>query len=160
MEVTRMKTIFGIDISNIDHVYAGVEYGRSFIIHPYVISQNGGKFEFPVYNCDVIEMSGKMVIIVPGNKTMRVFEVDDESEIEDVYKSPHIMYYDVFNREKWKEKTKAVIIVTPPNYEKNPIVEWKDGAGNRWMSTIDCETGEIETIPNPNPPPPADEEDD
>ena len=155
METTRTTYVFGMDISTINYVYTTTAYGREFIIHPSVIETNNGKFEFPVNGCDVIEVTGKQVIVVPGNKTMRIFEVEN-GEIEDAYKS-HMIYYDVFDREKWQEKTKAVIMVC--SKEKKPTIKWVDGSGNRWMSTVDCETGAIETIPNPNPPPEEEEED-
>jgi len=140
-------------------MYTAEAYGRTFYIHPSVVEQKWGKFEFPIYNCEVIEVTGRTVVVIPGTKMMRVFEMNDEkSEIEDAYKS-RMMYYNVFDREEWREKTKAVVIIASPTDKKTPIIEWVDGNGSRWMSTVDIQTGTIETVPNPKPPPSDEDED-
>jgi len=155
MEVTKTTTFFGVDVSSVDFIYTAEAYDRVFYIHPAVIEGNGGKFEFPVHNISVIEVTKKTIVVVPGDGIMRVFEVRD-GEIEDAYNA-HMMYYSIFDQEEWKEKTKAVVMIATPGGKK-PIVEWRDDDGNRWMSTVDMETGSIETIPNPNPPPSSEEE--
>jgi len=156
MEITKTFTFFGVELGSVDFMYTAEEYGRTFYIHPAVIEQNGGKFEFPVYNVSVIEVTGRSVVVVPGDSIMRKFEVKD-GEIEDAYKS-RMMYCYVFDREEWREKTKAVVMIATPTDKKTPIIEWVDGNGSRWMSTVDIETGTIETVPNPNPPPENDED--
>jgi len=154
MEVTKTTNFFGMDISSVNEIYTAEAYGRVFFIHPAVIEGNGGKFEFPVYNVSVIEVTGRKVVITPGNDIMRVFEVDGEkAEIEDVYGSQTMSYY-VFDEKDWREKRKAVIIVSS---DKKTTIEWRDANGFRWMSTIDI-NGNVETIPNPNPPPEEDED--
>jgi hypothetical protein len=153
MRVTT--NFFGVDISNTNFMYEVEAYGRVFYIHPAVIEENGGKFEFPVHNVSVIEVTKKTIVVAPGDGIMRVFEVRD-GEIEDAYNA-HMMYYSIFDQEEWKEKTKAVVMVSTPGGKK-PIVEWVDNNGSRWMTTVDMETGTIETVPNPNPPPPSEEE--
>jgi hypothetical protein len=149
MEVTKSTNFFGVDISSVNFIYTAEAYGRTFYIHPAVIEKNGGKFEFPIYNCEVIEVTGKKIVVIPGNGIMRTFQIDGDGEIEDAYGSTIMSYYE-FDEKEWREQRKAVIIVSEG---RNPTIEWKDGNGNRWISTMDIQTGTIETIPNPNPPP-------
>jgi len=150
MKIEVTKTFFGVDISSVDFMYTAEAYGRTFYVHPSVVEQNGG-FEFPIYNVNVIEITTRKIVVVPGNNIMRIFEVD--GEIEDAYGTQTMSYY-VFDEQDWKEKIKAVIIVSSG---KKTTIEWRDANGFRWMSTVDI-NGNVETIPNPNPPPEEDED--
>jgi len=156
MEVRKTSTFFGVELGSVDFMYTAEAYGRVFYIHPEVISQNGGKFEFPIYNVDVVEVSGKKAVIVPGGKIMRIFEVG-EGEIEDAYGCQTMSYY-VFDKAQWRDIMKAVIIVAEPEEPHQPTIEWVDGNGNRWISIMDIHTGAVKTAPNTNPPPEEEED--
>jgi len=159
VQVVKTTKFFGMDVSEINEVYTAEIYGREFIIHPSVVASNGGKFEFPVNGCEIIKIAGS-IIVVPGEKVMTFFSAGEESHIEDTYGCGcgcQVIYHTIFDRKKWEERDIGVIIVA--NKDQKPTIEWIDGEGNRWVSTVDCATGTVEeTVPNPNPPPEEEED--
>jgi len=154
MEMIRTNLFFGIELDKVNEMFMLQKPVCGYIVflHPDV-AKNSNFPDEPIRNCDAVKVnympepwrSYKILIVTPGEYILRVFDTDG-GDIENVFGKGIVRE---FIEETYDGKLVRAIIL---GKKDEPVkIEWSDKDGQQLLTTINMETDEMKTIPNPEP---------
>jgi len=150
MKPIKTTQFFGLELDRVNEVYVLPKpvCRRTIYIHPDVVKENGD-IDFPdkpIKNCNIVDISYfKAFVIVPGEHILRFFDTNGgEIDIEGISGDGLMKDYVEETR-----SGKFIKVMMLGKKDGEMEIEWTDKNGNKLLTTIKMETGEMETIPNP-----------
>jgi len=141
MKLIQSNYFMGLDVSKVDKVYYSYTCDKALFFHPDVID-NSDIVNFPIRNCDIYIINLKTILVTPGDKVLYHFRHFNRFKTSDItIDDISGAYSSYFLSEKYDQ----ALILSPSCGIVS--ISWHDD-DNRFITTIDNETGDIKTVGN------------